>query len=87
VVNPGAIRALEILENLQRFLKPAGPPLIFVYEEESENGHRNLPDSNCILDASKLLNAGIKLRPVQEALQKSLEGWQPAQAPILRTLA
>jgi len=87
VVNPGAVRTREILESLQRFLKPAGPPQIFVYEEESDSGDGHLADSNCILDASKLLNAGIKLRTVQEALHKSLEGWQPAQSPILRTLA
>ncbi|MBT7483998.1 dTDP-4-dehydrorhamnose reductase, partial [Candidatus Peregrinibacteria bacterium] len=31
------------------------------------------PRSNCILDASKLANEGIKMRPVEEAIRDCLE--------------
>ena len=35
------------------------------------------PRSNCVLDVSKLLSTGVKLRPVEEALESSLRQWQP----------
>ncbi len=35
------------------------------------------PRSNCVLDVSKLLATGVKLRPVHEALEASLRDWKP----------
>jgi hypothetical protein len=34
------------------------------------------PRSNCVLDVSKLLAAGVKIRPVLEALEDSLRNWK-----------
>jgi hypothetical protein len=40
------------------------------------------PRSNCIMDVSKMLNAGVSMRPVEDALRDALENWKPeAQAP------
>jgi hypothetical protein len=33
------------------------------------------PRSNCVLDASKAVANGLKLTPIQEAIQKTLETW------------
>jgi len=38
------------------------------------------PRSNCILDVSKLLATGVKIRPVSDALRNALEKWQPIAA-------
>ena len=38
-------------------------------------GRRQDPRSNCVLDVSKLLSAGVPLRPVEEALIDSLQNW------------
>ncbi len=35
------------------------------------------PRSNCLLDVSKLLVTGVRLRPVGEALEAALKNWQP----------
>ena len=35
------------------------------------------PRSNCVMDATKLLKAGVKIRGVEEALEDSLKNWQP----------
>jgi hypothetical protein len=35
------------------------------------------PRSNCILDPSKLVAAGIKIRSVGEALEDALKRWKP----------
>ena len=33
------------------------------------------PRSNCVLDSSKLLNAGVELTEIHEALEKALSTW------------
>ena len=35
------------------------------------------PRSNCVLDSAKLIAAGIRMRPVDEALEHSLKNWIP----------
>ena len=37
------------------------------------------PRSNCVLDASKLLACGVKMRTVQEALLAALNEWKKAE--------
>ena len=34
------------------------------------------PRSNCVMDVSKLLSAGVKMRSVHEALEDSLKNWK-----------
>ena len=60
-------------EDLQRVLKP---PFRFNFGRTEENPARAAsatPQSNCILDVSKLLNTGVKIRPVTEAVKESLD--------------
>jgi dTDP-4-dehydrorhamnose reductase len=78
VVNPGAITAQRIMEMIEKILKPARH---FAYWENDEEFYRcqaKVPRSNCILDISKLLSLGVKMRPVEEALEDALERWQTA---------
>ena len=35
------------------------------------------PRSNCLLDVSRLLSTGVRIRPVAEALEESLARWRP----------
>ena len=35
------------------------------------------PRSNCVMDCSKILAAGVKIRGVEEALEDSLKNWKP----------
>jgi hypothetical protein len=35
------------------------------------------PRSNCVMDVSKLLAAGVKIRGVEAALEDSLINWKP----------
>jgi hypothetical protein len=34
------------------------------------------PRSNCVLDVTKALQAGLQLRPVEEAIADALRNWQ-----------
>jgi hypothetical protein len=35
------------------------------------------PRSNCVLDVSKAMAAGLPLSPVHEAVERALKNWKP----------
>ncbi|MGD0348717.1 MAG: sugar nucleotide-binding protein [Verrucomicrobiota bacterium] len=78
VVNPGAITTRRIVEMIQRILKPDRRFEFWKNDEEFYRCQAKTPRSNCILDASKLLSLGVRMRPVEEALEDALERWQTA---------
>jgi len=87
VVNPGAVSSHELIQLIQRILRPANQFPLFVYEGPSE---RKPVRSDCILDTSKLLSTGIRLPTVHDALARSLQKWQPhasTDSVFLRTTA
>ena len=49
-------------------------------DEEFYHVAAKTPRSNCVMDVSKLLAAGVKIRPVEEALEDSLRNWKPDNA-------
>jgi dTDP-4-dehydrorhamnose reductase len=55
-------------------------------DHESFADSRGCVPTNCILDTTKLLSTGVKMRPVQEAITDALERWHPT-AQTLRMLA
>jgi UDP-glucose 4,6-dehydratase len=73
VTNPGAITTRELAEGLQRVLKP---PFRFNFgrpEDDPARAASATPRSNCILDVSKLLKTGVKIRPITEAVKESFD--------------
>jgi dTDP-4-dehydrorhamnose reductase len=78
VTNPGAVRTRQVVEEIQRVLKPARRFEFWKDDAEFYRYAAIAPRSNCILDASKLLDAGVRMRPVHEALKNALARWQPA---------
>jgi UDP-glucose 4,6-dehydratase len=83
VTNPGAVSSDEVVQLIQRVLKPRRQFKFWRDDAEFYEHAATAPRSNCILDVSKLLSTGVKLRPVREALMSALQRWQPA-AEILR---
>jgi dTDP-4-dehydrorhamnose reductase len=75
VVNPGAIATRRVVEMIQQILNPAHRFEFWENDEEFYRCQAKTPRSNCILDASKLLSLGVKMRPVEKALQDTLERW------------
>ena len=77
VTNPGWVRTRQVVEMIVDILKPARK---FEYWHDDEEFYRvaaKTPRSNCVMDVSKLLAAGVKIRPVGEALEASLKNWKP----------
>jgi dTDP-4-dehydrorhamnose reductase len=80
VTNPGFVSTRQVVERIQSILKPARPFEFWASDEEFYRQAAKTPRSNCIMDVSKLLAAGVKLRSVEDALQDSLHNWVPLRA-------
>lgn len=77
VTNPGFFTTRQVVAAIERILKPNRR---FEYWESDEEFYKvaaKTPRSNCVMDVSKLLSTGVKIRPVEEALETSLRNWQP----------
>lgn len=82
VVNPGVITNQQVAELIHRFLQPDRR---FEFWESADEFYRlgvRAPRSGCLLDVSKLLNAGVKMRPVAEAIEDSLRKWRATARPM-----
>lgn len=77
VANPGSVSTGLVVDMIRSILKIDRE---FQYWKDDEEFYRvaaKAPRSNCTLDVSKLLAAGVKMRPIVEALEDSLCKWQP----------
>jgi dTDP-4-dehydrorhamnose reductase len=77
VTNPGFVTTRQVIALIQKILKPAKQFEFWANDEEFYRVAVKTPRSNCVLDVSRLLSAGVKLRPVEEALEDSLRNWKP----------
>jgi dTDP-4-dehydrorhamnose reductase len=77
VTNPGFITTRQVVALVEKFLKPAKRFEFWASDEEFYKVAAKTPRSNCVMDTSKLLAAGVKIRPVEEALEDSLKNWKP----------
>jgi dTDP-4-dehydrorhamnose reductase len=75
VTNPGAVATSEVVQMIERILKPGRSFAFWENDEEFYRVAARTPRSNCIMDVSKLLATGVKVRPVHEALEASLQNW------------
>lgn len=85
VVNPGAICTQDIIQRIQRILRPAHQLQLLIYNNGDDPNGEKILRSDCILDISKLLKIGIKLRPIEEAIDKALHHWQSDSSSALKT--
>lgn len=77
VTNPGFVTTKHVVELIEKHLKPARKFEFWASDEEFYKVAAKTPRSNCVMDTTKLLAAGVKIRGVEEALEHSLENWQP----------
>lgn len=76
VTNPGFVTTREVVTMIEERLRPGRRFEFWQDDEEFYRVAAKTPRSNCILDCSKLLATGIRVRPVAEALEDSLDRWQ-----------
>ena len=76
VTNPGFVTTRHVVETLEKILKPKHKFEYWSSDEEFYKVAAKTPRSNCVMDVSKLLAAGVKIRDVEEALEDSLQNWK-----------
>jgi dTDP-4-dehydrorhamnose reductase len=77
ITNPGYVTTRHVVDLIEKHLKPARKFEFWNNDEEFYRQAAKTPRSNCVMDVSKLLAAGVNLRPVEEALEDSLKNWKP----------
>ena len=77
VTNPGYLTTRHVVEQIEKILKPARKFEYWANDEEFYKVAAKTPRSNCVMDTAKLLSAGVKIRPVEAALEDSLRNWKP----------
>ena len=77
ITNPGFVTTRRVVEMVEAALRPARRFEFWKSDEEFYRVAAKTPRSNCVLDVSKLLATGVKIRPVEEALEASLREWKP----------
>ena len=76
ITNPGFVTTHRVVEMVEEILRPARRFEFWESDEEFYRVAAKTPRSNCVLDVSKLLATGVKIRPVEEALETSLREWK-----------
>lgn len=80
VTNPGFVTTRQVVHFIEKHLKPSRPFEFWASDEEFYKVAAKTPRSNCVMDAGKLIGAGVKIRSVEEALEDSLRKWKPEKA-------
>lgn len=76
ITNTGAVDTEQVCSLLKKYLNLNKDFDFFDSEEEFYRLGAKAPRSNCLLDNSKLLSTGFKIRDTTEALEDSLKKWQ-----------
>jgi dTDP-4-dehydrorhamnose reductase len=76
IANPGYVSTREVVQKIQRVLGLEREFAFFSGDAEFYDSGTRAIRSNCVLEVDKLLGAGVRMRPVTEALTDSLKRWQ-----------
>lgn len=75
ITNTGSITTKRVTELISAHLLPEKKYDFFKNEEEFMKIAAITPRSNCVMDTKKILDVGIKLSDVEDAIIKSLNKW------------
>ena len=78
VTNPGFVSTAEVVTLIQAILHPKRDFQFWENDAEFYSQGAVALRSNCIMDTTKLRQAGVTMRPVQQALESALQNWRPA---------
>ena len=80
LTNSGTVTTREVVGLIQQHLTPGRDFRFFENEQAFMRDAARAPRSNCALDTTKSLSAGIAMRPVHEALTHALTHWSGSPA-------
>lgn len=76
LTNPGSVTTSEVVSLIQELGITDKAFRFFHSEDEFMEKAAKTPRSNCVLDSSKAIRAGLRLTPVRESLRDALASWQ-----------
>jgi dTDP-4-dehydrorhamnose reductase len=76
VTNSGFVTTRQVISMIEKILKPKKKFEFWKDDAEFYKQAAKTPRSNCVMDVSKLLSEGVKMRDVHEALEDSLKNWK-----------
>ena len=82
MTNPGSVTTSEVVALIQEANLTDKQFKFFDSDEEFMKIAAKTPRSNCVLDCSKAISAGLKFTPVKEAIRNSLQQWVPENAAV-----
>jgi len=77
LTNPGSVMTSDVVAMIRAAGLSDKPFRFFENESVFMSRAAKTPRSNCVLDSSKALAAGLKMMPVREAIQAAFENWCP----------
>ena len=75
MTNPGIVTTREIVDLIKQSGVHDGEFRFFTNEDEFMQVAANTPRSNCVMSSEKLLQTGIQLTEVHEAIERDLRNW------------
>ena len=75
LTNPGSVTTSDVVKLIQAFGLTDKEFRFFESEASFMKLAAKTPRSNCVLDSSKALAAGLKLRPIEESIKSALGEW------------
>ena len=78
VTNPGHVLTSEVVALMQENGLIGNQVQFFESEEQFMQIAAKTPRSNCVLDSTKAVEAGLCLPDVKESLMNAMQNWKPA---------
>lgn len=82
LTNPGSVKTSDVVKIIQDAGLTNKRFTFFQSESEFMRMAAKTPRSNCVLDSSKALAAGLKLSPIRDSIQAAVETWVSQSLPI-----
>jgi len=76
VTNPGFVTTRQVVSMIGKILRPVRPFEFWKHDAEFYRLAAAPPRAIWVMDVSKLAAAGVNIRPVEEALEASLQNWK-----------
>ena len=79
LTNPGSVLTNDVTRLIEESGLVSKKFLFFRSEQEFMRVAAKAPRSNCVLDSSKAIAAGLQLSPVEDAIRNCLANWQSSE--------
>ena len=76
LTNPGSVTTRDVVRLIQKHGLSNRDFQFFESDDQFMKLAAKTPRSNCVLDSTKAIAAGLPLSPIEESLEKAMKNWQ-----------